>query len=76
MQDSITPAAGVRRFCDRARAAGGRCELGLYPGLGHLLSRALAFRAQESGPFDPDPTAMADGAARTARFLAALGYTK
>jgi acetyl esterase/lipase len=76
VQDSITPAAGARRFCDRARAAGGRCELQLYPGVGHLLSRALAFRAQESGPFDPDPAAVADGAARTSQFLTALGYTR
>jgi hypothetical protein len=48
----------------------------LYPGAGHLLSRALAFRAQESGPFDPDPAAVADGGARTGRFLTALGYTR
>jgi acetyl esterase/lipase len=75
-QDSITPPGGVRRYCDRVRAAGGRCELHVYPGLGHLLTRALTFRAQESGPFDPDPAAVADAEARTDRFLAGLGYTR
>jgi acetyl esterase/lipase len=75
-QDSITPPGGARRYCDRVRAAGGRCELQVYPGLGHLLTRALAFRAQESGPFDPDPAAVADAEARTDRFLADLGYSR
>jgi hypothetical protein len=57
-------------------ARGGRCELRLYPGVGHLLSGALAFRTQESGPFDPDPAALADGAARTSQSPTTLGYTR
>jgi acetyl esterase/lipase len=74
--DTETPLAAVRHFCERAKQAGGTCDLHVYPGVGHLLSRNLDPQAQEQGPFDPDPVAMADAHAREDAFLVKLGYAK
>ena len=74
--DTETPLAGVQRFCDAAHQAGGVCELHIYPGVGHILTRNLDPQAQEDGPFDPDPTAMDDAHAKEDAFLAHLGYLK
>ncbi|WP_397535452.1 alpha/beta hydrolase [Roseateles sp.] len=67
--DSLTPAAGARALCERARALGGLCELHEYAGLGHLLTRNLA--QQESG-FDPDPDKRRAGIAAHDGFLQRL----
>lgn len=69
--DSVTPAAGARRFCDRMRRHGNRCELVIYPDLGHLLTPADD--DPRDGP-DPDPKARADAAARMETFLVELGF--
>lgn len=69
-RDSLTPLTGVRRYCDALTALGRRCELHVYPGVGHLLTRNL--ENQESA-FDPDPEARADGIAQHHRFLRSLG---
>lgn len=74
--DTETPLVAVQRFCDRAKQAGGTCDLHVYPGVGHILSRNLDPHAQEQGPFDPDPAAMADAHAREDAFLVRLGYAK
>ena len=55
---------------------GGTCELHVYPGVGHILSRNLDPHAQEEGPFDLDPAANADAHAREKAFLVGIGYTK
>jgi acetyl esterase len=68
-RDTLTPVSGARRFCDRVVARGGRCELVVYPGVGHLLTRDLA---NQEGPFDPDPAAREDGNARQRTFVGAL----
>lgn len=68
-EDNLTPLSGVRRFCERVTAGGGRCELHVYPGVGHLLTRNLA--NQESN-FDPDPVAREDGNAKQLAFLVSL----
>ena len=47
-------------------AGGGRCDLAVYPGVGHLLTRNLT--NQESN-FDPDPASRDDGNARQLAFL-------
>ena len=73
-QDTVTPLDGAQRFCEAVRAAGGRCDLHAYPGLGHLLTRNLDPRAQEQGPFDTDPAAAADARRRSGEFLVSLGY--
>jgi dipeptidyl aminopeptidase/acylaminoacyl peptidase len=70
-KDTLTPVAGVERYCAALSALGRRCELNIYPGVGHLLTRNLA--NQESG-FDPDPVARADGIAQHLRFLRSLGF--
>lgn len=70
-EDNLTPLSGAQRFCDRLIAAGGSCELHVYSGVGHLLTRNLEH--QESG-FDPDPAAVADGVAQHLRFLVKQGF--
>jgi acetyl esterase len=72
--DTETPLAGVQKFCERAKQVGGTCELHVYPGVGHILSRNLDPRAQEQGPFDPDPAANADAHTKEKAFLIGLGY--
>jgi acetyl esterase/lipase len=70
-EDSLTPLAGVLRFCDRLRALQRACELNVFPGVGHLLTRNLR---QQEHDFDPDPTARATGIFRQRRFLQQLGF--
>jgi acetyl esterase/lipase len=69
-RDVLTPPAGARRYCDALAALGKRCDLHLFPGLGHLLTRNLA---NQESDFDPDPAARADGIARQHRFLRSEG---
>ena len=68
-RDTLTPLGGARRFCDRIVAGGGRCDLHVYPGVGHLLTRNLA---NQESDFDPDPVARDDGTARQLAFLRSL----
>jgi acetyl esterase/lipase len=70
-KDTLTPLAGVRRFCAAMDALGRRCELHLYPDVGHLLTRNLT---NQESDFDPDPVARADGIAQHARFLRSVGF--
>lgn len=69
--DTLTPLSGAQQYCQRLTALGGTCELNVYEGVGHLLTRNLGH--QESD-FDPDPEAVADGIARHLRFLKQLGF--
>jgi acetyl esterase len=73
-QDLVTPNGPAGRFCDAVKGAGGRCELHVYPGVGHLLTRKLDRESQEMGPFDPDPATIADTFEKADAFLASLGY--
>jgi hypothetical protein len=52
-----------------AFGGGGHCELAVYPGVGHLLTRNLA---NQESDFDPDPAARADGIAKELAFLESL----
>jgi dipeptidyl aminopeptidase/acylaminoacyl peptidase len=70
-KDSLTPLAGSRKFCDALTAAGGVCELNIYEGVGHLLTRNLA---NQEDDFDPDPEKRADGIEKQRRFLVRLGF--
>jgi acetyl esterase len=72
-KDSLTPLAKARLFCDRVQEAGGRCELNVYPGLGHLLTRNLA---NQESDFDPDPVARQDAIEKQDRFLIRLWSLK
>jgi acetyl esterase len=72
-RDTLTPLAGVRRYCAALTALRQRCDLHVYPGVGHLLTRNL--RNQEND-FDPDPVARADGIAQQDRFLRSVGFVQ
>jgi acetyl esterase len=73
-QDLVTPNGAAGRFCAAVTSARGRCELHVYPGVGHLLTRKLDRESQEMGPFDPDPATIADTFAKADAFLASLGF--
>lgn len=71
--DSVTPLSGVKRFCDRMRAAGNTCELHVYEGYGHLFTPA---GTPDDGWPQPDSATAADALARADRFLESLGYLR
>jgi acetyl esterase/lipase len=70
-QDSIVFAADARAFRDKAVKAGARCELYVYPGVGHLLTRNIKVQYKD---FDPDPKFQADAHSKEDGFLQSLGY--
>ena len=70
-EDTLTPVAGARRYCDRLLRTGAICQLNVYEGVGHLLTRNLA---NQESDFDPDPEARADGIEQYRRFLTRLGF--
>lgn len=70
-KDALTPLARAERFRDRLIRAGGVCDLHVYPGVGHLLTRNLA---NQEDSFDPDPQFKADGIQQMERFLVDHGY--
>ena len=70
-KDTLTPLAGVRFYCERVRDFGTECELNVYEGVGHLLTRNLA---NQESDFDPDPAARAAGVARHNAFLRTRGF--
>src|SRR5262245_64709542 len=72
--DPMTPEEGARRYCARVKEVGGRCELHIYPGLGHLLTRKIDRQAQLRGDFDFDPKATADADDKIWKFLEEMGY--
>jgi hypothetical protein len=70
-KDTLTPLARAERFRDRVIRSGGVCELNVYPGVGHLLTRNLV---NQENNFDPGPKFKAAGKARLERFLRERGY--
>ena len=71
--DTVTPLGGVKRFCERLRAAGNVCELHVYEGFGHLFTPA---GIPDNGMPKPDPAVSADATARVDRYLKSLGFMK
>ncbi len=71
--DTVTPLAGAQLFCDRMRAAGNKCDLQVYRGVGHLFTPA-GIRDDEWP--QPDPKALAEAMKEADAFLAALGFIK
>lgn len=71
--DTVTPLAGARLFCDRMRAAGNRCELHVYSGVGHLFTPA---GIPDDGWPQADPTVQADASGKADEFLISLGFVK
>ncbi|HEV7765289.1 MAG TPA: alpha/beta hydrolase [Thermoanaerobaculia bacterium] len=70
-EDTLTPLAGTKRFCDRLREAGSECHLNVFDGVGHLLTRNLA---NQESDFDPDPAARDAGYASHFRLLKQVGF--
>jgi acetyl esterase len=70
-RDSLVFAVDAETFRDLAVKAHARCELKIYPAVGHLLSRNLNI---QSNDFDPDPADVADAHQREVKFLESLGY--
>lgn len=65
-EDNVTPTAAARRFCAEAAAKGNRCDLHVYPGVGHLLTRDLKDQERNSGS---DPKLREDALAKQEQFL-------
>lgn len=57
-EDNLTPVVGAQRFCLLVVQVKASCDLRIYEGLGHLLTRQLE---DQSRDIDPDPVARADG---------------
>jgi acetyl esterase/lipase len=70
-KDTLAPLVAAKLFSERVIRSGGECELNVYQGVGHLLTRNLA---NQEDDYDPDPTARADGIAKQEHFLKAHGY--
>jgi acetyl esterase/lipase len=70
-EDTIVLAKDAWAFRDAAVKAGARCELHVYPGVGHILTRNLKIQYQD---FDSDPVDAADAHRREDDFLISLGY--
>jgi len=68
-RDTLTPLSGAQRFCERVKAGGNRCDLVVYPGVGHLLTRNLA---NQESDFDPDPAMRDEGNAKQLAFVKSL----
>lgn len=69
--DSVTPLAGVQRFCDRMREAGNRCDLHVYDGVGHLFTPSTE---PDDGLPNPDPEVQAAAYHAADEFLRSLGF--
>jgi acetyl esterase/lipase len=70
-KDSIVFAKDAEAFCANATRKAARCELHVYPGVGHLLTRNLEVQFRD---FDSDPAKAAEAHASEDAFLASLGY--
>ncbi|MCP3994639.1 MAG: alpha/beta hydrolase [bacterium] len=69
--DTLTPLSGARKYCARLIELDETCDLYVYEGVGHLLTRNVEY---QEGDFDPDPEAVADGVEQHLRFLRELGF--
>lgn len=72
-EDSVTPAVGARAFCRRMQTSGNRCELTVYPGVGHLFTRNL--QQQETPDYKAiDLQVDADADRKAVAFLRDIGF--
>jgi acetyl esterase/lipase len=69
--DTVTPLAGVQRFCDRMREAGNRCDLHVYEGVGHLFTPSSE---PDDGMPNPDPEVQAAAYREADDFLRSIGF--
>lgn len=71
-EDTLTPLSGAQRFCLALATLRVTCDLRVYDGLGHLLTRNLA---EQENAYDPDPLARADALRHQVEFLRTLWLT-
>jgi acetyl esterase len=69
--DTVTPLRGAQRFCERMREHGNRCELVVYPDVGHLFTPK---GIPDDGWPKPDARVSAMASEAADGFLASLGY--
>lgn len=72
-QDTVTPLREVQTFADRMKAAGNRCELHVYDGVGHLFTPV---GTPDDGYPQPDVAVRSAAYAELDAFLVSLGYMK
>lgn len=72
-KDTIVYANDARAFCEAAQKSGERCELHVYPGVGHLLTRNLKVQYRD---FDADPKFAKEAHELEDAFLVSLGYMR
>jgi acetyl esterase len=71
--DTVVPLNGVQLFSDRMRAAGNRCDLHIYEGVGHMFTPDSI---SDAGWPRPDPNVQADALKRADSFLVSLGFIR
>lgn len=69
--DTLTPLSGAKTFCQKIQSEKGICELNVYPGVGHLLTRNLK---NQEDDFDPEPRFVKDGNEKFIKFLKSNGF--
>jgi acetyl esterase len=72
-EDTIVYAKDARAFCAEASKDGVRCELHVWPGVGHLLTRNLKVQYKD---FDSDPAYAKYAHDYEDWFLESLGYMR
>jgi acetyl esterase/lipase len=72
-EDTIVYAKDSRAFCAAAEKDAVRCELHVYPGVGHLLTRNLKVQYRD---FDADPKFAREAHEFEDEFLVSLGYMR
>jgi acetyl esterase len=72
-EDTIVYAKDARAFCAEASKDGVRCELHVWPGVGHLLTRNLKVQYKD---FDSNPAYAKDAHDYEDWFLESLGYMR
>ena len=71
--DTIVLTKDAKGFCELAKKVDVRCDLHVYPGVGHLLTRNLKVQYKD---FDSDPADAAEAHRLEDEFLKSLGYIR
>ena len=69
--DTVTPTDGVRRFCEAMLAAGNRCDLHVFDGVGHLFTPSSE---PDDGWPNPDGEVVEDADQKIDAFLESVGF--
>ncbi len=69
--DTVTPTDGVQRFCEAMLAAGNRCDLHVFDGVGHLFTPSSE---PDDGWPNPDGEVVEDADQKIDAFLESVGF--